>query len=98
MIHIDKHQLDIVRQILEKQIPNKKVVAFGSRVRGDFKANSDLDLCVIDKEPLSLSDMGRLREAFSNSDLPMKVDIVEWQSINNDFQKIIKACCENIGI
>lgn len=98
MIYLDKDQLTIVKSILKKHLPNKQVVAFGSRVSGSFKTYSDLDLCVMGETPLSFLALANIREAFSKSDLPIKVDIVDWQSITPEFQAIIKARNEPINI
>jgi type I restriction enzyme S subunit len=38
---------------------------------------------------MSLSESAELSEAFSESDLPWKVDIVDWSVISDDFRKVI---------
>lgn len=43
--------------------------------RARLKPHSDLDLAIVG-EPLALDKMFLLRDAFSKSDLPMRVDIV----------------------
>ncbi|HQY22803.1 MAG TPA: nucleotidyltransferase domain-containing protein, partial [Gammaproteobacteria bacterium] len=57
---------------------------------------SDLDLCIMGTQPLSLQQLGDLREDFSESDLPFRVDIVEWTTITPEFKKIIEAHCEEL--
>jgi type I restriction enzyme S subunit len=42
------------------------------------------------KQPLSLSEMAQLTEAFDESNLPIRVDIVDWAATNEVFQKIIE--------
>jgi predicted nucleotidyltransferase len=70
--HIDIMPVDwaIVREILQKDVPDYEVLAFGSRAKGIAKAYSDLDLAVITDTPLSLDVSGALREDFAESDLP----------------------------
>lgn len=41
-------------------------------------------------EALTISQMAHLKEDFSESILPFRVDIVDWASLSPDFQKIIK--------
>ncbi len=80
---------EVVR-ILQEQVPNLEVWAFGSRVKGSAKPYSDLDLALITAHPLSLEQSGALREAFDESDLPIRVDIVDWAATSESFRKIIE--------
>lgn len=80
----------IVRDILLRQVPNREIWAFGSRARGTPKPYSDLDLVVLGTEPLSLATTAALSEAFSESDLPWKVDVVDWMLTDPAFRRIIE--------
>jgi predicted nucleotidyltransferase len=79
-----------VLKILQAQIPKLPVWAFGSRVQGTARAYSDLDLAVITQEPLSMAAMADLKNAFDESDLVFKVDLVDWATTSENFRKIIK--------
>lgn len=81
----------IVSGILKKYLSQYSVWAFGSRVRQTHKPFSDLDIVVVNDEPLSIATMAELSEAFSESDLPWKVDVVDWASISEGFRKNIHA-------
>lgn len=96
MIYLDDANLEIVKKILKKWTPDKKVLVFGSRVKGNIKPHSDLDLCIMNKEPLTFETLAYLKEAFSESDIPIRVDIVEWANITPAFQAVIKSCYEVI--
>jgi uncharacterized protein len=39
---------------------------------------------------LSLEELGNLRDDFQNSDLPFRVDIVDWNNIDESFKKLIR--------
>ena len=80
----------IVREILRERVPQYEVWAFGSRVTGRAKPFSDLDLAIISQEPLGLDVGATLRDDFAESDLPWKVDIVEWATITDSFRGIIE--------
>lgn len=80
----------IVRDILQRYVPSREIWAFGSRATSTAKAFSDLDIAVIGGEPMSISLMATVREAFQESTLPFKVDIVDWATTSPDFQKIIE--------
>ena len=81
---------DIVHGILQKHVPQYEVWAFGSRVKGTAKPYSDLDLAVITEQPLTLSDSAALVNAFTESDLPWRVDVVDWASTSESFRRIIE--------
>ena len=68
---------DIVCAILCEHLPDKRVLAFGSRATWIAKEYSDLDLAVLGDEPLPFDLTSALTEGFSESDLPFKVDIIE---------------------
>ena len=90
LLDIRPDHLQIVQAILQKHIPEYEVWAFGSRAKWKAKEYSDLDLCVITKEPLSFTILGLMAEDFSESDLPWKVDVVDWSTTNESFRKIIE--------
>ena len=83
-------ELEIVRGILLRHVPGHAVWAFGSRVKGKAKPYSDLDLAVLGEQPLALSIRAELAEDFSESDLPFKVDIVDWATTSERFREIIR--------
>lgn len=80
--------LDVTR-ILQEQVPGLEVWAFGSRARHSAKPYSDLDLALITLVPLSLEKLADISEAFDTSDLPIRVDIVDWAATSEAFRKII---------
>ena len=80
----------IVRDILQRHVPQYAVWAFGSRAKWTAKEYSDLDLAIITDNPLPLATSAALAEDFSESDLPWKVDIVDWAETSETFRKIIE--------
>jgi predicted nucleotidyltransferase len=87
-------QLQIVKEILAAHVPDCEVLAFGSRVTGKAKRFSDLDLAIIGEAPLPLILYGDICDAFSLSDLPFKVDVVDWATTKENFRAIIRRRCE----
>lgn len=96
MIDVAPHQLETVRRILAAHAPQAEVRAFGSRVTQTAKNYSDLDLAIVGERKFTLAEMGRLREAFEESDLPFRVDVLDWHAISPEFQKVIEAGYEVI--
>lgn len=80
----------IVQAILRRHVPNREVWAFGSRARLTAKPYSDLDLAIIGDEPLGLAVSAALSDDFSESDLPWKVDVVDWATTSESFRRIIE--------
>ncbi len=46
------------------------------------------------EKPLQLNQWALLKAELEESNLPIKVDIVDWSSISKSFQQIIKAQSE----
>ncbi|MFA4985923.1 MAG: nucleotidyltransferase domain-containing protein [Candidatus Brocadiia bacterium] len=90
-IDVAPHDFENVKAILIAHVPEFEVRAFGSRVVGTARVTSDLDLAVMTETPLALARMADLREAFSDSDLPFKVDIADWAATTENFRRIIDA-------
>lgn len=64
----------------------REVWAYGSRVQGDARKYSDLDLVVRGDEPIEQDVLFWLKEAFETSDLPFRVDILDWNRISDAFK------------
>lgn len=79
--------LQSIKEVLHSVVPDGKVILFGSRARGDERANSDWDLLILlDKPRIESSDFDRIAyplcelgwkegEQFS----PKLYTIEEWQ-------------------
>ena len=80
----------IVRSALRRHVPDREVLAFGSRATWTAKEYSDLDLVIMGEEPLSLHAASALDEALGESNLPFKVDVVDWARIDEEFRRIIR--------
>jgi type I restriction enzyme S subunit len=90
LIDIKPEHWAIVREILQTQVPEYEVWAFGSRATGKAKEYSDLDLAILTDKPLSLDVSARVRDAFSESDLPWKVDVVDLATASDTFKANIE--------
>jgi type I restriction enzyme S subunit len=91
LIDISPENWQIVRDILQRYVPDREVWAFGSRAKWTAKEFSDLDIAIIGDKPLNIALTADLREAFQESALPFKVDIVDWANITPSFQQVIQA-------
>lgn len=91
MIELNPKHLETVQGILAKYAPGCEVRAFGSRVKWTAKDYSDLDLAIVGGKRFNPREMHRLTEAFEESDLPIRVDVVDWYAIPEGFRRIIAA-------
>ena len=76
----------VVRAVLRMHAPHHRAYVFGSRVvqnatdRARLKPHSDLDL-LLEGPRLKLHQTFLLKDAFSESDLPMRVDVVAMDDL-----------------
>ena len=89
-IALSAEQVDIVRNIVRRFLSGFEVFLFGSRVTGRFQPYSDLDLAVRGPAPMGLALQAEVQEAFDESDLPFRVDIVDWALASDTFRRIIE--------
>ncbi len=89
MIDLNPKHFETVQHILAKHVPGCEVRAFGSRVKWTAKDYSDLDLVVINSQKSNMRQIRQLTEAFEESNLPIRVDVLDWYTVSEKFKKII---------
>lgn len=90
MLDLQADQLEVVRSILRAHLPNARAWAYGSRVQGRAKRYSDLDLAIRSTAELGLEELFTLKDAFSESDLPIRVDVLDLHSVSPEFLAVIR--------
>lgn len=93
-IYINPNHLDITKNILKKNISSTTLIwIFGSRISPNHKPYSDLDIALqnLDNKTISLKTLASIKADFIESDLPWKVDIVDYNSISGIFKQNIDA-------
>lgn len=86
MIILEEKHKKIIESILSSY-PYTFYV-FGSRAKQTAKRLSDLDLCT--KDEISDRDLGKILEAFEESDLPITIDVLVWNKCSDRFKEMIK--------
>ncbi len=96
MLDLPTRWLDTVCRLLAQHVPEAEVWAYGSRVTGGAHAGSDLDLVLRCPGDLDKPHPGllKLKEAFSESNLPILVDVLDWANIPETFRAEIEAAHE----
>jgi predicted nucleotidyltransferase len=91
-LDLPERYLDEVRALLGRHVPDHEVWAYGSRVTGGAFDASDLDLVVRHPADLRLpcAALSDLRDAFVESNLPIRVDVTDWARIPEAFQREIE--------
>ena len=84
--------LEQVQSLLRTHVPHTEVWAYGSRVTGSGHAASDLDLVLRNLQNLleESSALYDLKEAFTESNLPIRVDVMDWARIPESFHREIE--------
>ncbi|MDZ4202824.1 MAG: nucleotidyltransferase domain-containing protein [Gallionella sp.] len=81
-----------VQTLLRTHAPDMEVWAYGSRVSGGSHDASDLDLVL--RNPRNLQEeaplLADLKEAFIESNLPIRVDVMDWARIPASFHQEIE--------
>ena len=91
-IKIDENQKKIVLSVLRKYFVNEKYFVFGSRATNkNLKSFSDLDIAIQSAGKISTSDLAKASEDLAASDLPFKVDLIDLNSISEEFRLNIQG-------
>ena len=93
-IDLDPKDRELVVGLLRKHVPGCEVRAYGSRVKWKAKQYSDLDLAVLGASSVDRLALSDLREALESSDLPFRVDVMDWATIPDSFRSAISS--ENV--
>jgi len=86
MDKVEKKIKDIILNNLESD--NKyRLFIFGSRVSGTPRKYSDYDIGIEGKDMIPFPVLVKIKIALQDSDLPYKVDVVDFSTVSDDFRK-----------
>lgn len=85
---LDEKEENIVKDILKSYLVKYDFYFYGSRVKGNYRQLSDLDILLIPKTSIDLNDIDSIRERFDNSDLSFIVNLA--YDIDDKFYNLIK--------
>lgn len=92
----DKEQIiSLAKKNLSQSL---KILAYGSRVNGEAHDTSDLDLVIVskDEEKININEFVEFKEALSDSNIPIFVQVLDWNRIPESFHKNILANNEEL--
>ena len=92
-LKLSQEELDNIRVVLRAYFPSSdyEVLAFGSRVRGATRKNSDLDLALRGPHPVPPGLIPQALGAFEESSLPYRINLVDLHAVSDAFRKIIET-------
>ena len=91
MINLEAQYLTLVREILASKVPGYGVWVFGSRVSGSAVRYSDIDLVLMSETKVDQQVIEDLKDAFSESDLPIQVEVLDWWALPDFLRKIVAS-------
>lgn len=81
--------LEMLFEIFKSYCPEAEIWAYGSRINGKAHEGSDLDLIVKSFNNPD-KDLFELKELLNDSDIPILVDVHEYEHMPETFQKEIE--------
>lgn len=77
----DIPQKDRIIKIVEIFYPDAKIYLFGSRVKGNFRDTSDIDISIDIGRPIPILDRARIVQMIELLDIPVRTDVSDFQRL-----------------
>jgi predicted nucleotidyltransferase len=90
-LDITTEQEELLNTLLRRHLPDVEVWAYGSRVRGNARPYSDLDLVVFAPPSSHVRQVADFRESLEESNLAFPVDVLIWDELPESFHRNIEA-------
>ena len=90
MENIDKITQEKIINLILALLPNVKIYLFGSRARGTHHKWSDIDLALDAGSALPNVKIGEVKDVLAATNMPYKVDVLDFYTISADMQEMIK--------
>jgi predicted nucleotidyltransferase len=91
-LDLQPRHLEMLLEVLRQHVPDAEIWAYGSRVKHTGHETSDLDLVIRNPAQLDvpLKNLHLLRDALSESNLPIFVEVLDWARIPEGFRREIQ--------
>ncbi|MEA1875785.1 MAG: nucleotidyltransferase domain-containing protein [Bacteroidota bacterium] len=81
--------LERIKEIVAKHLNvDYQLILFGSRVRDDFHARSDIDAGIISDSPIKSGIMVTIRDDLDQIPTLLKIDLVDFNTISKGVRQI----------
>ena len=86
---LDSNTLKTIKKIVNPHLPNElyKAFIFGSRVTGNNRTFSDIDLGIIGPNSIPSKNYMEMVDELEESDIPYRTDVVDFASVSDKFKK-----------
>jgi type I restriction enzyme, S subunit len=91
---LGEHIVESLISVFEKYSKVDKAIVFGSRAKGNYRPDSDIDIAIKGAE-LTEKDVLNIHVKFSELDLPFKIDLLNYHTIK---EPELKAHIDRVGI
>ncbi len=81
MFGLSDKTIEKIEQVFESNPKVAKALVFGSRAKANYKEGSDIDIAVKGQD-LNFNDVLDLTGKLDNLDLPYKIDLINYHTIN----------------
>ena len=79
---LTKNTIQLIQSVFSKYSQIEKVILYGSRAKGNFKAGSDIDLTIVAPK-LTTTELLKIENDLDNLMLPYKIDLSLLHQIEN---------------
>ena len=86
---IDEITKQKIIAVLSALFPDTEIYLFGSRARSTQSPRSDIDIALKQNQQISRYAIGEAVSMFEASNIPYRIEIVDFNSVSNDMQKSI---------
>lgn len=89
---LKQHHLQITKNILAKHLDLNQyhTFIFGSWANNTNRPYSDIDIGLEGPRPVPQNTIFQIKNAFEDSDLPYFVDVIDFTTTSETFQKVAK--------
>jgi type I restriction enzyme, S subunit len=91
---LDENILEKITQVFEANSKVDKALMFGSRAKGNWRPDSDIDIAIMGKG-ITLDDILKMSVAFESNGLSYKIDLLDY---NNIKEKALVEHIDRVGI
>lgn len=82
MYGLEREDIQKISQVFKNHAAIEKVILYGSRAKGNYRHNSDIDLTLVGPE-LSFSELLEIEAELDDLLLPYKIDLSIYHKIEN---------------
>lgn len=90
MVNLEDKYIKLLKEIISKYLVNYQLYLYGSRAKGTARRFSDVDIAINSLELNSLI-LSKIKFDIEESTIPYSVDILDYNSISEDFKNLISS-------